>query len=109
MLERLGQGKFWPFHDKLYTSQTTWDNQATVKKTFKAYAVSLGLNAASFNSCLDSGKYSDKVQKESNLGSQYGITGTPTFYVGNQKVGYTRIVGTQPISSFDSVIKQASS
>ena len=50
----------------MYATQTTWSSQdaANVKKTFKEYAVSLGLNAASFNSCFDSSKYSDKIQKE---------------------------------------------
>jgi protein-disulfide isomerase len=105
------QGKFWPMHDKLYTTQTTWENQdaATVKKTFKEYGVSLGLNAASFNSCLDSNKYSDKIQKQISEGSQYGVSGTPTFYIGNQKSGYTQIVGAQPLPSFEQLIKQVSS
>jgi protein-disulfide isomerase len=105
------QGKFWPMHDKLYAIQTTWENQdaATVKKTFKEYGVSLGLNAASFNSCLDSNKYSDKIQKQSSEGSQYGVLGTPTFYIGNQKSGYTQIVGAQPLPSFEQLIKQVSS
>jgi protein-disulfide isomerase len=105
------QGKFWPMHDKLYATQTTWASQdaATVKKTFKEYAVSLGLNAASFNSCFDSNKYSDKIQKQSSEGSQYGVSGTPTFYIGNQKAGYTPIVGAQPLASFENVIKQLSS
>jgi protein-disulfide isomerase len=105
------QGKFWPMHDKLYATQTTWENQdsAAVKNTFKQYAASLGLNAASFNSCLDSSKYSDKIQKQTSLGSQYGVSGTPTFYIGNQKAGYTQIVGAQPITSFEQLIKQLSS
>jgi protein-disulfide isomerase len=79
-----------------------------VKNTFKQYATSLGLNAASFNSCLDSSKYSDKIQKQTSLGSQYGVSGTPTFYIGNQKAGYTQIVGAQPITSFEQLIKQLS-
>ena len=101
------QGKFWPMHDKLYATQTTWENldNATVKNTFKQYAASLGLNAQSFNSCLDSSKYSDKIQKESSLGSQYGVSGTPTFYIGNQKAGYTQLVGAQPITSFEQTDK----
>jgi protein-disulfide isomerase len=104
------QGKFWPMHDKLYATQTTWESQdsAAVKNTFKQYAAGLGLNAASFNSCLDSSKYSDKIQRESSLGSQYGVSGTPTFYIGNQKAGYTQIVGAQPITSFEQMIKQLS-
>ena len=105
------QGKFWPYHDKLYATQTSWENQdsSTVKNTFKLYAVSLELNAASFNSCLDSGKYNDKIQKESSEGSQYGVDGTPTFYIGNQKTGYSQLVGAMPVSSFEQLIKQVKS
>jgi protein-disulfide isomerase len=104
------QGKFWPMHDKLYATQTTWESldNTAVKNTFKQYAAGLGLNTASFNSCLDSSKYSDKIQKQSSLGSQYGVSGTPTFYIGNQKAGYTQIVGAQPITSFEQMIKQLS-
>ena len=57
----------------------------------------------------NSGKYSDKIQKQSGEGSQYGVSGTPTFYVGNQKAGYTQIVGAQPLPSFEQLIKQVSS
>jgi protein-disulfide isomerase len=98
-------------HDKLYATQTIWASQdaATVKKTFKEYAVSLGLNAASFNSCLDSNKYSDKIHKESSEGSEYGVSGTPTFYTGNQKADYIQILGAQPLPSFEQMIKQLSS
>jgi protein-disulfide isomerase len=104
------QGKFWPMHDKLYATQTTLESQdsAAVKNTFRQYAANIGLNAQSFNSCLESSKYSDKIQKESSLGSQYGVSGTPTFYIGNQKAGYTQIVGAQPISNFEQLIKQLS-
>ena len=76
----------------------------------KQYAVSLGLNADSFNSCLDPNKYSDKIQKQgSSEGSQYGVSDTPTFYIGNQKAGYTQIVGAQPLPSFEQLMKQESS
>jgi hypothetical protein len=43
-------------------------------------------------------KYSDRIQKQSSEGSQYGISGTPTFYVGNNKAGYTQILGAQPVT-----------
>jgi protein-disulfide isomerase len=103
------QGKFWKYHDKLYGDQNTWANQdpTTLKNTFKQYAVSLGLNTANFNACLDSAKYADKIQKESSEGLQNRVDGTPTFYIGNDKVGYTQILGSQPASSFEYLIKQA--
>jgi protein-disulfide isomerase len=105
------QDKFWPYHDKLFATQSTWENQDsnTVKNTFEQYAVSLGLNALSFNNCLDSNKYSDKIKKESSEGSKYyGVNGTPTFYIGNNKAGYIQLVGAQPMPSFEELIKQVS-
>jgi protein-disulfide isomerase len=83
---------------------TSGDNS----NNFANSGASLGLNAVSFNLCINSSIYSDKIhQKQSGEGSQYGVSGTPTFYVGNNKAGYTQIVGAQPMPSFEQLIKQA--
>jgi protein-disulfide isomerase len=102
------QGKFWEYHDKLYATQTDWQNQDTTNAiaTFKQYGVDLGLNAAQFNSCLDLNKYQSKIDKEIQDGSSYGVSGTPTFYIGNDKAGYTAVEGTQPYASWKQTIDQ---
>ena len=33
-------------------------------------------------------------------GTQYGATGTPTFFIGNEKDGFMKLVGAQPFNSF---------
>jgi protein-disulfide isomerase len=92
----------------LFGNQTTWSNQNStqVVSTFKKYAADFKLDAVSFKSCLDSKKYSSLVDKYSQEGSTYGVSGTPTFYVGNDKNGYTQLVGAQPISTFQQTIDQ---
>jgi protein-disulfide isomerase len=102
------QGKFWQYHDKLFSTQTAWENQPAtdVTNTFKKYATDMGLNAASFNSCLDTKKTASAVDKDSQQASQYGVSGTPTFYIGNDKKGYLQLVGAQPYQSFKSIIDQ---
>ncbi|MDP9289166.1 MAG: DsbA family protein [Thermoproteota archaeon] len=101
-----GQGKFWPYHNALFGNQTTWSNQdaTQVVSTFKKYSSDLKLDTASFNSCLDSKKYASIVDKDSQEGSTYGVSGTPTFYIGNDKTGYTQLVGAQPFATFQQTI-----
>lgn len=102
------QGKFWQYHDILFGNQSSWVDQNTsqTNTTFKKYASSLGLNADNFNSCLNAKKYSNKIDKDLQQGSTYGVLGTPTFYIGNDKKGYTQIVGVQPFPTFQQVIDQ---
>jgi protein-disulfide isomerase len=103
------QGKFWEYHDVLFQKQTEWETQDanTSATTFKKYATDLGLNAGSFNTCLDSNKYEEKVDKELQEGSTYGVSGTPTFFIGNEQQGYTLVEGAQPFTALKQTIDQA--
>lgn len=77
------QGKFWPMADILYNSQAEW-GKATTKDIYKTYAKRIGLNPSQFDQCLDQDKYSDKIESDMKLGTEYGVTGTPTGFVGTQ-------------------------
>jgi protein-disulfide isomerase len=77
------QGKFWEYSDKLYASQADWQNTKDTAK-FKQYAVTLGLKAADFNKCLDDKKYQDRINADKQEGQDFGISGTPAVFVGDQ-------------------------
>jgi protein-disulfide isomerase len=96
------QGKFWKYHDILFRNQASWSqlNPTDASKTFKQYASNIGLDTSSFNLCFDSGKYADRINKDLQDGSAYGVNGTPTFFIGNDKKGYTELDGAQPFSVF---------
>ncbi len=64
------------------------------------FAEELGLDAVTFNECLDSGKYAQVVQSETTAGQQLGVQSTPTFLVNGQPV-----VGAQPFEVFEQVIE----
>jgi protein-disulfide isomerase len=100
------QGKFWEYHDALFSNQTEWENQdaTNATATFKQYAAGMGLNADQFNSCLDSNKFQNEIDKEIQQGSSYGVSGTPTFYIGNEKAGYTAVEGAKPYASLKQTI-----
>ncbi len=102
------QGKYWEMHDKIFDEQNKF-GQGTVPITIddlKKWASELGLETDKFNSCLDSGKYKSEVEKDFNDGNSYGVSGTPTYFVGNDKEGYVIIGGAQPYQAFESAINQ---
>ena len=69
------QGKFWEYHDVLFESAGKLD-----VSQLKADAKTVGLNAAEFDKCLDSGAEADKVQKALSEAQELGLTGTPSFF-----------------------------
>jgi protein-disulfide isomerase len=99
------QGKFWDYHNKLFEGQTAWASLSAsdAASAFKQYATDLQLNSNNFNSCLDSAKL-DEINKDYQDGTNYGVTGTPTFFIGNNKDGYVVLVGAQPYSEFQKII-----
>lgn len=100
------QGKFWEYHDKIFDEQNKLGSGTVQFSTddLKQWAVDIGLDAEKFNQCLDSGKYAQEVKKDFQDGVNAGVTGTPTFFIGNPKDGYIPIVGAQPYSVIKQVI-----
>lgn len=100
------QGDFWPYHNMIFDNKSTWEkiNGVDLLKEFEQYAVVLGLNTEEFNSCLESGKHLEEVKKDLQDGRDYGVTGTPGFFVGNDELGYVELKGAQPFESFQRVI-----
>jgi len=100
------QGKFWDYHDVLFLKQAEWGPQSSVavSETFQTYASDLGLESASFESCLGSSEIADEVNRDYFDATTYGASGTPTFFVGNEKDGFVKMVGAQPFNAFKATI-----
>lgn len=100
------QGKFWEYHDVLFENQAQWNrlSSADLSSQLNQYATSMNLNLASFDSCLSSKSVADEVQADYLHATQYGATGTPTFFIGNEKDGFIKLVGAQPFSAFQAAI-----
>jgi len=97
------QGMYWEYHDILYNFQEHVDNGWANSERLKAFANSLDLDMELFESCLDSGKYSKRVQYNIQQARDNGIRGTPGFFIvgpdGQQKIG-----GAQPFSVFKQIL-----
>jgi len=80
------QGHFWDYQDKLFENQQGENRGGFSKPNLKRFATELGLNADSFNQCLDSDKYRNEVQRETAEGKSLGVRGTPSIFVNGQMV-----------------------
>ena len=88
------QGRFWDYYDKLYREQNGENVGVFSKDNLKGFAIDLGLDTAEFSQCLDSGRYTEKVQQETLEGQQAGVRGTPTVFVDGQ---YLENGGSYPV------------
>lgn len=100
------QGKYWEYHDMLFERQQVWSNLeiGVAVATFKQFATEIELEQGEFDSCLDNGKYLEEIRNDLNDGRDYGVDGTPGFFVGNNQIGYVKLSGAQPFESFKQVI-----
>ena len=106
------QDKFWEYHDLLFANQSALDVDS-----LKGYAAQLGLDTATFDDCLDTGKSTAEVEKDLQDAQSYGVGGTPAFFINGQFVSgaipfedYTDSSGaTQPgfKSTIDAALKEA--
>lgn len=75
------QGKYWEYIELLYSNQ-----KALEVDKLKEYASRLSLDQARFDAALNSGKFSDLVQRDIEEGLKLGIYFTPTIYVNGRRV-----------------------
>ena len=100
------QNKFREMHDTLFEKQSEWNKLETTEalSLFSKYASEMQLDQESFDSCLASGKHITEIKKDLDDGREYGITGTPGFFIGNDQIGFVELKGAQPFESFKKVI-----
>ena len=92
-----GNDKVWAFMDKLFVA--TKPTLAQLPNIVK----NLGLDSAKFTECLNSGKYTAKVNEQSQQAQAAGAQGTPYSVVlmGDQKVP---INGAYPIAEIKTIL-----
>lgn len=80
------QGKFWPMHDALFASQGKWEGEQNPSTTFDSLAKSLGVDIASYHSCLSSPAIAALIAGDQDRAQRGGVTSTPSFWVGSRMI-----------------------
>jgi len=99
------QGMYWQYHDLLYNSQESKiDNGWANSERLKAFAFSMGLDGDLFDICLDSGKYSKRVQYNISEAKKHGARATPTFIIVGPDNQQEQFQGGQPYDTFKRIM-----
>ena len=93
------QGRFWDYHDLLFSRQAGENQGAFTKERLLGMAQELGLNMSEFEPCLKNDQTLPRVQADTEEGQEAGVRGTPTFFINGQG-----LVGAQPFDAFKAVI-----
>jgi len=88
------QQHFWEFHDSMFGNQ----RELSVAD-LKQRAVTLKLDTAKFNECLDSGREAAAIQADIQEGARAGVTGTPAMFINGRLLS-----GNQPYSGIKEVV-----
>jgi protein-disulfide isomerase len=80
------QGKFWPFHDVLYSSQGAWSKMTSADPYFSQLAALLGVDGVRLSACVNGGVMEARIVKDIKEGESLGVNATPTFLVNGKMV-----------------------
>ena len=98
------QGKFWQYHDLLYSNQGVENSGWASSSNLIAFARSLGLNMTEFNQSFTSGKFDSLINYNKAAATALGIITSPTFFVVGPDNQVVEIAGPQPESVFQATI-----
>jgi protein-disulfide isomerase len=87
------QGKFWEYHDLLFSR---WQGEGVgtfLPDKLKAYAGEMALDTQTFASCLDTRRREFTVLADKRDGAQAGVKYTPTLFLNGQVIS--------PISDYE--------
>ncbi len=102
-----GEQYFWPFHDQLFSHQSTWSlSQGPPMNAFEDYAATIGLDMGDFADCLDSDRFADVVSANMRLGIELGVSGTPTVFVSKGGGMGIRVTRWSEFEGFQTVIER---
>jgi protein-disulfide isomerase len=96
----LEQDAYWEYHQLLFEQQGS--EVALTRAGFLQAAEELSLDVDAFATCIDDGRYTQKVQNNMAMAAQAGVTGTPAFFVNGQLLS-----GNRPLPDFQNAIAAA--
>jgi predicted DsbA family dithiol-disulfide isomerase len=95
------QGKFQEFHTSLFSSYFSQGLDIGSLDILSQLALDAGLDGSAMVAAIKSGKYLPHLEKAKEDAGSRGVTGVPTFYIGDNK----SIVGAQSLDMFRKTLR----
>lgn len=88
------QGKFWEYSNQLFLGPSQYD-----ENLLRSYTEMLGMEQDTFNNCVSSRRYKDKVRADYSDAKKAGVATTPTVFINGFKV-----VGAHDVQIYRNII-----
>ena len=77
------QGKFWPLHDQIYATQSSWENlsDTDARAYLTQLARTVGLDVTRWTQDLDSSAVADTVATDLSAAETLNLRGTPSLFI----------------------------
>lgn len=99
------QDMYWQAHAQIFAKQAE-QGSSTIRfgdVDVRAWFAELdGLDQPSWRACYDAGKYISEINKDTQDGANYGVSGTPSFFINGMPLS-----GAQPYPAFAAAIQRA--
>ena len=96
-----GAALFWQMHDKLFATQTQWNQLPDPGAYLAQVAQGLGADMAAYSACVAAGRAKAAVDKGIADAGALGFNGTPSFqFLSSTGGGPYTLDGAQPVDTF---------
>ncbi|KKP42962.1 MAG: DSBA oxidoreductase [Parcubacteria group bacterium GW2011_GWA1_33_6] len=107
--EQGGDQMYFKYHDEIF-KKTTSNGNGLKLEDLTTIANSLSINSTQLQQCIDSNKYKEEILKDIADGSKAGVSGTPSFFIGESTsdglIDGAMVVGAQPFDAFKVIIEE---
>ena len=97
------QNLYWEYHSILYNNWAGEDTGWADITHLHEFANTLDLDMDMFSTCMSDLKWNELINLSSIDGQKLGVSGTPTFFVIDQKNDVIKITGAQPYDVFKQI------
>jgi protein-disulfide isomerase len=80
------QGRFWDFHDRIFSYLTSPSKQKLDEKELAQIPVTLGLDMPRFLASMKKPAIKQLISRDLQEGQKAGVTGTPTLFLNGRKI-----------------------
>jgi protein-disulfide isomerase len=94
------QGQFWPYHDLLFQAQQGENSGAFAPDRLAALATAVGLDRATFEACVVSGRARTRVDAATAQARQQAFEGTPAYVINGRTTS-----GAIPVERWEELFK----
>lgn len=99
-------GRFWEYHDLLFSRQQDWAKDDQAPALFSRYAKESGVDKAGFEACLRDPASLSAVDKDLADARDRWINSTPTFFINGRRFVGSRQLGSLGLNRIEDLLKR---